>query len=275
MSLCRKIATKHLGLVPYGTALRLQQLLVERRIQQEFPPPLTRFRPPSTNSPLRSSPVPNVLLLLQHPPTYTLGRRDFKQDRIMEREKLEQLGAAFFQTKRGGQITFHGPGQLVGYPIFYLKDFQLGLRQYIESVETALISACRQFGISAERTADTGVWVGENKIAAMGVHIQKFVTSHGFALNCNTDLHWFSHIVPCGLVGKGVTSMTEQCSRARSHVTQVITTADAIPAIERAFSSTFNTDALVPLVTVAPELDQEIDALVSSGDSSHESHETA
>ncbi|KAJ1984344.1 hypothetical protein H4R34_000719 [Dimargaris verticillata] len=268
MSAGCRIATKHLGLVPYGVALRLQQLLVERRIHQEFPS-LTRSRQSLPNLPLRSSPIPNLLLLLQHPPTYTMGRRDWKQNRIAEREKLEQLGAAFYQTKRGGQITFHGPGQLVGYPIFFLKDFQLGLRQYIESVENALIKACREFGISAERTADTGVWVGDSKIAAMGVHVQKFVTSHGFALNCNTDLGWFAHIVPCGLVGKGVTSITDQCSRTHSHATQVITTTDTIPAIERAFSSTFNTEALVPLATMAPELDQEIDALVFSNHLSH------
>ncbi|RKP33320.1 hypothetical protein BJ085DRAFT_6404, partial [Dimargaris cristalligena] len=151
----------------------------------------------------------NLLLLLQHPPTYTLGRRDLNADPMEERRRLEELGATLYQTKRGGQITFHGPGQLVGYPIIHLRDIHLGVRDYVCAIEKTIIGACSQFGVKAHSSEDTGVWVGNNKIAAIGIHVQRYITSHGFALNCSTDLDWFNHIIPCGLVGKGVTSITK------------------------------------------------------------------
>lgn len=150
---------------------------------------------------------PNTLLLLEHPPVYTLGRRSRREDLLMSREALVDLGAQVVEVDRGGEITFHGPGQLVGYPIVNLRDWGGPLR-YVRALEAALISAIGEFGISARRIAGlTGVWVGDEKIAAIGVRISRGVTTHGFALNVNTDLGWFQYIVPCGIRDKGVTSM--------------------------------------------------------------------
>ncbi|KAJ3146497.1 putative lipoyltransferase 2, mitochondrial [Geranomyces variabilis] len=250
------IAVKRLASpMPYMAALALQDHLVTLRTQRR---------------------VPNILLLLQHPPTFTAGRRVRGTDDT-EGVRLRATGAEYYETLRGGQTTFHGPGQLVGYPILHLPDFGLGVRTYIEHLEKVLITALRAYGISATTTADTGVWIdngdtaSDRKIAALGIQVRRHVSSHGFALNCNTDLSWFEHIVPCGLVGKGVTSILHELELAPSGASSLgagrartnVTVADAVPHVVNAFGAVFDS-SISPLADVDQEADQAVDAFIAA-----------
>lgn len=160
----------------------------------------------------KSQKFKNILILTSHPPVYTIGIRTTNYT-IDDEERLRKLGAQFFKTNRGGLITFHGPGQLVVYPVLNLKDFKPSVRWYVCGIEKAVIDLCKQFGISANTSPDTGVWVNDKKICAIGIHGSRYITTHGLALNCNTDLKWFEHIVPCGIEGKGVTSLSNELNR--------------------------------------------------------------
>lgn len=153
------------------------------------------------------------LLLVEHPAVYTLGKSGKDANLLVGEEQLRRIGASFYHIDRGGDITFHGEGQLVGYPILDLELIGIGLRRYIEVVEQAMIRTVAEFGIEAGRVEGaSGVWICERgvsprKICAIGVRSSRFVTMHGFALNVSTDLSWFSHINPCGFVDRGVTSI--------------------------------------------------------------------
>jgi len=152
--------------------------------------------------------IPDTLLLLEHPHVYTLGRNAKRENLLISEERLRTLGAQLFETDRGGDITYHGPGQLVGYPIMDLTQHRRDIAWFMRSLEEVFIAVARDFAIEAARTAGApGVWVGNDKLVAMGVHISRWVTSHGFAFNVNTDLRYFDCIVPCGLRDKGVTSL--------------------------------------------------------------------
>ncbi len=153
---------------------------------------------------------PDTLLLLEHPPTYTLGCRRGESNMLVPRDRLVSLGAAVINTDRGGDITFHGPGQLVGYPIVNLERMQTGPGTYLRLLEDTIVRALAELNVSAGRCGGyTGVWVGNEKIAAIGVKITASgITQHGFALNLNTDLDYFSHIVPCGIKDRGVTTLS-------------------------------------------------------------------
>ena len=176
----------YLGRVDYQEARDLQRALVQARADEL---------------------IPDTLLLLEHPPTYTLGRRDKPSNMLLPRESLEALGARVIEADRGGEITFHGPGQLVGYPIVSLRN-RGGPLKYVRALEATLIAALDAFGIRAGCIKGlTGVWANDAKIAAIGVRVSRGVTSHGFALNVGTDLDWFRHIVPCGIPDREVTSM--------------------------------------------------------------------
>lgn len=151
---------------------------------------------------------PGYLIIVEHDPVYTVGIRQRDYNSLLETD-LKKLGADFKRTNRGGLITFHGPGQLIAYPILNLKHFQPSVRWYVTNLETTIINLCNDtYGLKAITTPDTGVWIGNNKICAIGIRCSRYVTTHGLALNCNTDLSWFEHIVPCGLHGKGVTSLS-------------------------------------------------------------------
>ena len=151
--------------------------------------------------------IPDHLLIVEHPHTITLGRNGHIENLLARPEVLERAGISFFPTDRGGDITYHGPGQIVGYPIFDLREWKRDVVAYVRAVEQAIIDALAAYGIHGERVSGaTGVWVGAAKIAAIGVHISRWVTSHGFALNHTTDLSYFQYIVPCGLT-RPVTSM--------------------------------------------------------------------
>jgi len=155
------------------------------------------------------------LLLLEHPPTYTLGARGRTEHLLVREAALVELGATVHRSDRGGDVTFHGPGQLVGYPILDLTRWRQGPLWHVRSLEAMLIEALSTFGITARRSPGRpGVWIGEAKIAAIGVHVSRGITSHGFALNVDPDLRFFSHIVPCGLPGAAVTSTAQELGRA-------------------------------------------------------------
>ncbi|KAJ3306632.1 hypothetical protein HDV03_004762 [Kappamyces sp. JEL0829] len=201
----------------------------------------------------------NLLLLLSHPPTFTVGR-SIKENTEGSAElaaKLKEKGAEYIYSKRGGKITFHGPGQLVGYPILNLRDFRLGVREYVARLEALIGDVClNDFGVATQTSSDTGVWVGgTRKIAALGIQVQRHVTSHGFALNCNTDLAWFDHIVPCGLADKTATSLTLELSRN-------VGVEDVLPKLIWAFGKQFNAD-MVLLHDHEPRLDEMIDKAIS------------
>jgi lipoate-protein ligase B len=152
--------------------------------------------------------IPDVLLLGEHPPTYTLGRGGNVEHLLVGKEELANIGASFVETDRGGDITFHGPGQIVGYPILDLKGIKPDVQLYLRQLEEVLIQTLARFGIDARPVGGlTGVWHAQGKVAAIGVRVSRWVTSHGFALNVSTDLSYFNRIVPCGIVGKNVTSM--------------------------------------------------------------------
>jgi len=180
---------EQLGTVDYAEGLRLQAERISRR---------------------KAGEIPDELLLLEHPHVYTLGRNAKRENLLISEERLPQLGAQLFATDRGGDITYHGRGQLVGYPIFDLAQHRRDIAWFMRSLEDVFIGVARDFGIEAGRVAGApGVWVGNEKLVAMGVHISRWVTSHGFAFNVNTDLRYFEWIVPCGLRDKGVTSLAK------------------------------------------------------------------
>ena len=182
----RSCIWRDLGRVDYAEAFELQRALVDQRKRGE---------------------IPDQFLIVEHPHTITLGRNGHMENLLAREEILERAGVAFHETDRGGDITYHGPGQIVGYPIVDLREWKRDVVAYIRAIEQVIIDSLADFGLKAGRLQGmTGVWVDGAKIAAIGVHISRWVTSHGFALNANTDLSYFQYIVPCGLV-KPVTSM--------------------------------------------------------------------
>ena len=215
----------YLGRVAYATALDLQRTLQEMR---------------------KAGRIENTLLLLEHPPVITLGRNARLANVVAPPEFLAQRGVELFEIDRGGDVTFHGPGQLVAYPIVDLRSFEprVGAVEYVRRLEEVLIRTCGDYGIGTQRIKGlTGVWTyalpkkPEAKIAAIGVHISRGVTTHGFALNVATDLDFFSLIVPCGLTGKTVTSMERELQKSLS-LEEVATSAS------RNFGRVFNTQML-------------------------------
>ena len=196
----RSLDVRRLGRLDYDTGVALQKQLVEER---------------------RAGKIPDTLLLLEHSPVITLGvrTRGKPTNIVATAEELEREGVVVRETGRGGDVTYHGPGQLVGYPIFDLNPDRRDVHWYVRALEETLIRALAAFGISAGRVQGlTGVWVGpagrEEKIAAIGVRISRWITSHGFALNVAADLHHFDFIVPCGIADRGVTSIERQLGRA-------------------------------------------------------------
>ncbi|CAH2267116.1 putative lipoyltransferase 2, mitochondrial [Pararge aegeria] len=182
-----------LGLISYDTAYKIQSSIARKHLEAMMK---------GVNGDY------DTLLFVEHKPVYTVGIRDEtpKEDII----RLKNLGAEFRKTNRGGLITFHGPGQLVAYPIINLKHFKTSVRWYVNSLEETVINMCNELGIKAARSPHTGVWVDDNKIAAIGIHASRYVTTHGISLNCDNDLSWFEHIDPCGIEDKGVTSLTRE-----------------------------------------------------------------
>jgi lipoyl(octanoyl) transferase len=192
----RELEVRRLGVVPYAEALEMQRALVEER---------------------RAGRMSDVLLLLQHPPVITLGvRPDASRANIVATpERLAQLGVDVRETGRGGDVTYHGPGQIVGYPILDLKPDRCDVHRYVRDLEEVMIRVCADYGVAADRIKGlTGAWIGAEKIGAIGVRISRWITSHGFAFNVATDLNHFRLIVPCGIGDRGVTSLERATRRA-------------------------------------------------------------
>lgn len=160
--------------------------------------------------------TPNFLLFCEHPHVYTLGKSGNEGHLLLQPSFLDQIGASYFKINRGGDITYHGPGQLVGYPILDLENFTTDIHLYLRTLEEAIILSCQEYGLHAGRVDKlTGVWIdpespNKRKICAMGVKASRWITMHGFALNINTDLSYFQHIVPCGIMEYGVTSLSQE-----------------------------------------------------------------
>ena len=191
----RQLEVRRLGLIGYQAALALQRELVEDR---------------------RANRVPDLLLLLQHPPVITLGVRSeiARANVVATSERLAELGVEVHETGRGGDVTYHGHGQIVGYPILDLRPDRCDVHRYVRDLEEVMIRACSDYGISATRIAGlTGTWVGAEKIGAIGIRISRWITSHGFAFNVGTDLDHFKLIVPCGISDRGVTSLEQLTGR--------------------------------------------------------------
>ena len=189
-----RLTVERLGTVAYGPAWELQDELAEQR---------------------RGRRIGDRLLLVEHFPVYTIGRGGDERNLLASPERLREIGAEFVRVDRGGDITFHGPGQLVAYPIVELRD-PLDLRRYVRSLESAIIDTAAAFGVEAGREEGlTGVWVaGERKLAAIGVRVRRGVTTHGLALNVNTDLRWYAEMIPCGIRDREVTSLARELGHA-------------------------------------------------------------
>ncbi|MCH8826459.1 MAG: lipoyl(octanoyl) transferase LipB [Chloroflexi bacterium] len=201
-----------LGLMPYRKAWDLQRRIHSQVVEGRSP---------------------NVLLLLEHPHVYTLGRRGKPSDVLADAALLKKIGAEVHHVDRGGEVTYHGPGQLVGYAIINLRRWRGGPLKFVQSLERALICTLAEFGIQAEsEDRPTGVWVGRAKIAAIGVRVSRGATMHGFALNVSPDLLYFEHIVACGLPEAAVTSMSQELERPPEAV-------EVVEAMTRCFGEAF------------------------------------
>ncbi|KAL3285585.1 hypothetical protein HHI36_000115 [Cryptolaemus montrouzieri] len=182
-----------LGKISYESGLKLQRFLANEHLNDKV--------------------ASNTILLLEHTPVYTIGIRTAQYNES-EEKRLRDLGADFYRTNRGGLITFHGPGQLIAYPILNLKFFKLTMKCYVASLEKSVINLCKNLNLDAYTCEHTGVWIDDKKVCAIGVHGSRYITTHGLALNCSVDvLHWFKHIIPCGLEGKGVTSLSYELKK--------------------------------------------------------------
>lgn len=191
----RALDVRLLGTLPYDDALALQRSLVEDR---------------------RAGRVPDLLLLLEHPPVITLGVKGDggRSNIVASDQRLRDLGVEVSEAGRGGDVTYHGPGQLVGYPILDLRPDRCDVHRYVRDIEEVMIRTCADYGLRAARHKGlTGTWIGQEKIGAIGVRIGRWITSHGFAFNVNTNLDHFSLIVPCGILNAGVTSLRKALGR--------------------------------------------------------------
>ena len=214
----RELHIRRPGVVPYKDALVLQRSLVEER---------------------RAGHVPDLLLLLQHPPVITLGVKGDggRSNVIADAPRLATLGIGISETGRGGDVTYHGPGQIVGYPILDLRPDRCDVHRYVRDLEEVMIRVCADYGIRAGRIPGlTGTWIGDGKIGAIGIRISRWITSHGFAFNVSTDLEHFDLIVPCGISHRGVTSLQQATGRD-------VTVDEAEDAVARHFCGVFQREA--------------------------------
>jgi lipoyl(octanoyl) transferase len=217
---------RDLGQMDYQTAWDYQEQLLQENVRRKslvysyesiVEPPesvLTTHLPIAIGTPLTTK---HYLLFVEHPPVYTLGRSGNMANVLLVEEEMKEKGIEFFRTNRGGDITFHGPQQIVGYPILDLEKFYTDIGRYLRSIEEVIILTLAEYGIRGERSAgETGVWIDpalpgrERKICAIGVRSSRWITMHGFAFNVNTDLHYFNYIIPCGIGNKQVTSLEKE-----------------------------------------------------------------
>lgn len=215
----KQIIVKDLGHKDYKETWDYQESLFEEIVELK-----RKNRAENTNVP-----TPNYFLFVEHPHVYTLGKSGHIENLLIDEAALAKKGASFYKINRGGDITYHGPGQIVGYPIIDLENFFTDIHKYLRSLEEVIIRTLADYGIKGERSeGETGVWLDvgtpfARKICAMGVRASRWVTMHGFALNVNTDLGYFDNIIPCGIRGKAVTSLNVELSKEKVDTEEVKT----------------------------------------------------
>jgi len=199
----------------YQERLLQQNVLIKSEVAKQAVYPLT-----TDHSPLMTEETQHFLLFVEHPPVFTLGKSGNINNVLLSEERLNEKGIEFFKTNRGGDITFHGPDQIVGYPILDLEKFDTDIGHYLRNLEQVIILTLADYGVDAGRSkGETGVWIDaevkgrERKICAIGVRCSRWITMHGFAFNVNTDLRYFNHIIPCGIQNKQVTSLQKELGR--------------------------------------------------------------
>jgi len=186
-SIYRILKYQDIGIIDYQEAWDLQHKIFNQKIAEK---------------------IEDTLLLLEHPHTYTIGKGGSISNLVFSEEELKKRKISLYNIDRGGDITYHGPGQIVGYPIIDLKNWEQDTHKYLRTLEEVVIASLKEFGIVAHRDKEhTGVWIDDNKICAIGIKVSRWITMHGFALNVNTDMALFNGIIPCGITDKGVTSM--------------------------------------------------------------------
>ena len=202
----KKIILKELGVIPYQEAWDYQEKLLHKGVQQKI-------------KAQNEAKIDNVLLICTHPHVYTLGKHGDFEHLLLNNKQLEEQGIGFYKTNRGGDITYHGPGQLIAYPILDLEQFGSNIRAYLHALEEVVIRTIAEFGIKADRLeGKTGVWIepqskNARKICAIGVRCSRWITIHGLALNINTDLSYFNGIIPCGIADKSVAGMSQELNK--------------------------------------------------------------
>lgn len=190
MSVIKEILYVDAGVVDYKLVWDLQKIILDLRYQNK---------------------IPDVLFLLEHPHTYTLGKIADKENLIVDQNFLESKNISVYEIDRGGDITYHGPGQIVGYPIINLDSWKRDTHKYLRGLEEVIIRTCSEYGLNCRRDSNyTGVWIEDRKIAAIGIKVSRWITMHGFAFNINTDLSLFNGIIPCGIKDKSVTSLDKE-----------------------------------------------------------------
>ncbi len=221
----QEVFFKDMGTIAYKDAWNYQEALLKKNVEAKA---LAKTNAPDLTRITQHEPAFEIiagtrhhLLLCEHPPVYTLGKSGHTENVLISEAVLRQKGIEYYQTNRGGDITFHGPGQIVGYPIIDLEKYYTDIGKYLRNLEDVIILTLQQYGIKGERSpGETGVWIEpsvkgrERKVCAMGVRCSRWVTMHGFALNVNTDLNYFNYIVPCGIANKQVTSIEKELGYA-------------------------------------------------------------
>jgi lipoyl(octanoyl) transferase len=244
----QKVEFRDLGKMDYKTAWDYQDVLMKENLAVKAK--LNNLPLADTAATINNQQsTVNYLLFVEHPPVYTLGKSGKMEHVLINEEQRKERGIDFYQTNRGGDITFHGPGQIVGYPILDLEKFYTDIGRYLRELEEVIILTLAEYGINSGRSkGETGVWIEadikgkERKICAMGVRCSRWITMHGFALNVNTDLSYFNHIIPCGIQNKKVTSLKEELGK---HVPVV----EVQEKLKRNFEKVFNVE-LVESTTV-------------------------
>lgn len=233
----QEVILEDMGLVDYRLAWDHQEELLQKNIQAKA---AVRALETAGNGELPAAQTVHHLLLLEHLPVYTLGKSGHEEHVLISQEKMLQEGIQYFKTNRGGDITFHGPGQLVGYPVIDLEKFYTDIGKYLRNLEEVIIRTLAVYGLRGDRSpGETGVWLEpgvkgkERKICAMGVRCSRWITMHGFAFNVNTDLAYFDNIIPCGIRNKQVTSLQKELG-------QLISLPEVKQHVQEAFEEVFN-----------------------------------
>jgi len=230
-----------LGIINYKSAWDYQEILVKKNLDVK-----SEIRKAEASGEIIQHTTTNYLLFCEHPPVYTLGKSGHMENVLLSEDEMEEKEIEFFKTNRGGDITFHGLQQVVGYPILDLENFYTDIGKYLRSLEEVIILTIAEYGIKGERSrGETGVWIDtgvlgkERKICAMGIRCSRWITMHGFALNVNTDLSYFSNIIPCGIVNKQVTSIEKELGHK-------VNFEEIKEKIKRNFEQVFNVEIILP-----------------------------